>query len=126
MNMSPFERFLSSLRKTVVEIRCEEAVKALEAGQAVLVDVREQNEWQQGYIPGAVHLARSMIEIQIGAVIPNLETPIILYCSGGIRSLLAAENLQRIGYTNIKSLAGGCKTWCKADLPFIPHDLNLV
>jgi rhodanese-related sulfurtransferase len=116
--MTPFERFLSSLRKTVMELRCEDAVKTMHTGLATLIDVREQNEWQQGHIPGAIHLPRSMIEIQIGVLIPNLETPIILYCSGGVRSLLAAENLQRIGYTNVKSLAGGSKTWCNAGLPF--------
>lgn len=116
--MTPFERFLSSLRKTVMEIRYEDAVKTVQTGLTTLIDVREQSEWQQGHIPGAMHLARSMIEIQIGALIPNLETPIILYCSGGVRSLLAAENLQRIGYTNVKSLAGGSKTWCSAGLPF--------
>lgn len=120
--MSPFERFLSSLRKTVVELRYEDAVNALQTGQAILIDVREQNEWQQGCIPSAIHLARSIIEIQIGALVPNLETPIILYCSGGIRSLLAAENLQRIGYTDVKSLAGGSKAWCSAGLPFINNN----
>ncbi len=116
--MSPFDFFLSSLRKTVVEILCADAVKAVEAGQAVLVDIREQNEWQQAHIPGALHLARSMIEIQIGAAIPDLAAPIILYCSGGVRSLLAAENLQRMGYTNVKSLTGGSKAWCSAGFPF--------
>jgi rhodanese-related sulfurtransferase len=116
--MTPFECFLSSLRKAVIEIRCEDAVKTLHTGLATLIDVREQGEWQQGHIPGAMHLARSMIEIQIGALVPDLKTPIILYCSGGVRSLLAAENLQRIGYTNVKSLAGGSKTWCNAGLPF--------
>ncbi len=124
--MSPFELFLSSLRKTVVEIHCEDAAKAVQTGLALLIDIREQNEWQQAHIPGSIHLARSMIEIQIGAVVPNLETPIILYCSGGIRSLLAAENLQRIGYTEVKSLAGGCKSWCNAGLPFLQQSLTLV
>lgn len=117
--MTPFARFLSSLRRTIVEIEGKEAANILAADEALLIDVREQNEWQQGRIPGAVHIPRSIIEIQIGTLIPNLETPLILHCSGGIRSLLAAENLQRIGYTDVKSLAGGTKAWCAVGLAFV-------
>lgn len=117
--MTPFECFLSSLRQTIVEIEAKEAAKLLAADEALLIDVREHLEWQQGRIPGAVHLPRSIIEIQIGNLIPDLETPLILHCSGGIRSLLAAENLQRMGYTRVQSLAGGSQAWRAADLPFV-------
>ena len=117
--MTPFEYFLSTLRQRIGEIESKEAAKILAADEALLIDVREHPEWQEGRIPGALHIPRSIIEIQIGTLIPNLETPLILHCSGGIRSLLAAENLHRIGYTHVQSLAGGTKAWRAADLPFV-------
>lgn len=116
--MTPFERFLSSLRKVIVEIDCKDAAKILQTEQALLIDIREQLERQQGHIPDSLHIPRSVIEIRINALVPDLQTPIILHCSGGIRSILAAENLQRMGYTHVKSLVGGSTAWCAAGLPF--------
>ncbi len=116
--MTPFEQFLSQLRKTVTEIACPQAAKALANGEALLIDVRELPERVPGHIPDSIHIPRSHLEMQIGTLIPDLNTPMILHCGGGIRSLLAADSLQRIGYKNVKSLAGGYKAWCTAGLSF--------
>ena len=75
----------------------------------VIVDVREDTEWEAGRLPGALHLGRGVIERDIEAAIPDSATRIVLYCGGGFRSALAADNLQRMGYTNVWSLAGGYK-----------------
>ncbi len=123
--MNPFERFLSNIRKTINEIGHEETAKALHFGQTTLIDIREAPEWAQGHIPGAIHLPRSILEIKICDLVPALDTPLILYCSGGIRSALATENLQRMGYTRVRSLHGGLKAWLNADLPFeLPPNSN--
>jgi rhodanese-related sulfurtransferase len=76
-----------------------------------LVDVREDHEWQQGYIPTSIHLARGIIERDIEKVIPNKSAPIILYCGGGFRSVLSAYNLQKMGFNNVYSMAGGVRDW---------------
>ncbi len=83
----------------------------------VLVDVREDNEWQKGYISGAIHLGRGIIERDIVEAIPAKDTEIVLYCGGGFRSALSAENLQKMGYRNVWSMAGGWKAWLGAGLP---------
>ena len=83
-------------------------------GETVLLDVREESEWQRGYIPGAVHLGRGIIERDIERRYPDKNTPFILYCGGGYRSALAAESLQKMGYTNVLSMSGGFTAWKKA------------
>ena len=86
-----------------------------------LVDVREDNEWDQGHLPGAIHLGKGVIERDIEGVIPEPDAEIILYCGGGYRSALAAENLARMGYTNVVSMDGGFRGWNEAGFP-IEHD----
>ncbi len=83
----------------------------------VLVDVREDNEWQKGHIPGAIHLGRGIIERDIVDAIPDKDTEIVLYCGGGFRSALSAENLQKMGYRNVLSMDGGWRAWTAAGLP---------
>jgi rhodanese-related sulfurtransferase len=87
----------------------------------VLIDVREDNEWAAGHITGAQHLGRGIIERDIEKVIPDKETRIVLYCGGGYRSALSADSLQKMGYTNVFSMAGGWSGWCQkqytVDLP---------
>ncbi len=83
----------------------------------VLIDVREDSEWAAGYITGAQHLGRGIIERDIEKVVPDKETPIVLYCGGGYRSALSADSLQKMGYTNVLSMAGGWSGWCEKDLP---------
>jgi rhodanese-related sulfurtransferase len=86
-----------------------------------LVDVREDNEWDKGHLPGAVHLGKGVIERDVEGVIPDVNAEIILYCGGGFRSALAAENLARMGYTNVVSMDGGFRGWSEAGFP-IEHD----
>ena len=86
-------------------------------GSPVLVDVREDNEWNKSRIPGAIHVGRGVLEINIESRIPQKSTPIIVYCQGGGRSAVAADVLAKMGYTNVSSLAGGLAAYQAAGLP---------
>ncbi|MCY4329904.1 MAG: rhodanese-like domain-containing protein [Endozoicomonadaceae bacterium] len=83
----------------------------------VLIDVREESEWHYGYIPGAIHLGKGIIERDIEARYPDHDIQIVLYCGGGFRSALAADNLQKMGYRNVVSMKGGISEWKNADYP---------
>ena len=83
----------------------------------LLVDVREDNEWEKGHVPGAVHLGRGVIERDIETQVPETSTKMVLYCGGGFRSALVADNLQKMGYTNVESMDGGWKGWVAEGLP---------
>jgi len=90
----------------------------MEKGEKLLlVDVREESEWADGHLPGAVHLSKGVIERDVEVAIPDPEAEIILYCGGGFRSALAAENLHRMGYTHVLSMDGGYRGWVAAGLP---------
>ncbi|MGH7177662.1 MAG: rhodanese-like domain-containing protein [Tepidisphaeraceae bacterium] len=82
-----------------------------------LIDVREEGEWSKGHLPGAIHLGRGIIERDIETRIPDTGAQIVLYCGGGFRSALAADNLQKMGYTNVVSMDGGFRGWREAGLP---------
>ena len=82
-----------------------------------LVDVREESEWAAGHIPGATHLGKGVIERDVEQKIPDTSQEIILYCGGGFRSALAADNLRQMGYTNVVSMDGGWRGWKEAGLP---------
>jgi rhodanese-related sulfurtransferase len=82
-----------------------------------LIDVREDNEWERGHLPRATHLAKGIIERDIEAAIPDHGAEIVLYCGGGFRSALAADALQKMGYTNVISMDGGYRGWVEADHP---------
>ena len=84
----------------------------------VLIDVREASEWEQGYIPGAVHISKSYIEQQVEAKAPDRDAEVILYCAGGVRSLFAAQAIAGMGYTNVASMSGGFQQWKGAGLDF--------
>lgn len=86
-----------------------------------LVDVREDREWQAGHIPGAEHLGRGVIERDAIARFPNKDATLVLYCGGGFRSALAADSLQKMGYSQVISLDGGWKAWAAAGLP-VSHE----
>ena len=91
----------------------------------VLIDVREQDEWDQGYIAGALHLSKGYIELRIEDAVPDRSTPITLYCAGGIRSLLAARALGEMGYQDVASMSGGFGAWKDAGLHFtVPRALT--
>jgi rhodanese-related sulfurtransferase len=83
----------------------------------VLVDVREESEFAKDHLPGAIHLGRGIIERDIEARVPELNTEMVLYCGGGFRSALAADNLQKMGYTNVISMDGGIRDWREKDYP---------
>ena len=82
-----------------------------------LVDVREESEWAQGHLPGAVHLGKGVIERDVEQAFPDKDAPLVLYCGGGYRSALAADNLQKMGYTNVISMDGGWRGWTDAGFP---------
>lgn len=85
--------------------------------QHVLIDVREDHEWVRGRLPGAMHLGRGIIERDIEALFADRSTPIVCYCGGGYRTVLVCDSLQKMGYTNVVSLAGGFRGWQAAGLP---------
>ena len=83
----------------------------------VVIDVREESEFVAGHIPGAIHVSKGVIERDIETVVPDLNTEILLYCGGGFRSALSADNLQRMGYQNVVSVDGGWRGWTEAKYP---------
>lgn len=112
-----FEKLVAHAKRNITEIRPMEAEGKLKSGEAVIVDVREKDEWDEGHIPGAIHMSRGTIELDIEEKVPDTNALIICHCGGGGRSALAAESLQKIGYKNVRSMAGGFKAWKAADLP---------
>ena len=107
--MPNFRDVLSQVRQEIVEIDPAEA-EPRRAG-SVFLDVREADEYGQGAIPGAIHLPRGFLEVQIEGVLPNKETPVVIYCAGGVRSALAAKAMQELVYTSVTSMAGGFNRW---------------
>jgi rhodanese-related sulfurtransferase len=102
----------------VKEIDVHAVQKKIDNGEKFrFIDVREDHEWEKDHAAGAEHLGRGIIERDIDEFVPNHETEIVLYCGGGYRSALAADNLQKMGYTNVLSMAGGIKAWREANLP---------
>lgn len=114
-------RFLdvvNQARRNVPETDVPTVKARLDRGEDFhLVDVREESEWQKGHIPGAVHISKGVIERDIEKLIPDADAEIVLYCGGGFRSVLAAENLQKMGYTNVISMDGGWRGWREAGHP---------
>jgi rhodanese-related sulfurtransferase len=115
---SQFLKLVQDAKKNVKETNVADVKRRSDAGEKfVLVDVREDNEWANGHLPGAVHLGKGIIERDIVQRVPDANAKIILYCGGGFRSVLAAENLQKMGYTNVESMDGGWRGWVEAGLP---------
>jgi rhodanese-related sulfurtransferase len=111
-----FLKLVADARSRVREVDVEQTRSRVRQG-ARLIDVREDGEWQQGHAAGAEHLGRGVIERDIEREVPEHSAELILYCGGGYRSALACDNLQRMGYTNVYSLAGGWKAWNDAGAP---------
>jgi rhodanese-related sulfurtransferase len=111
-----FQQLTADARTRVPEVSPMEASKRLSAG-ALLIDVRESEEFAQAHAQGAIHLSKGVLELRIEGVAPNPDTSILCYCGGGSRSLLAADNLKKMGYTNVASIAGGLRAWKEAGLP---------
>jgi rhodanese-related sulfurtransferase len=113
---SEFLKIVDDAMGRVREISVDDALGRVEQG-AVLIDVREDNEFDSGHAAGALHMGRGIIERDIVQTVPDKDTELILYCGGGYRSALAADNLQKMGYTNVLSMAGGWKAWQDTGAP---------
>jgi rhodanese-related sulfurtransferase len=111
-----FLRLVEDARTRVREVTVNDA-RTRQARGAHLVDVREESEWAAGHAAGAEHLGKGVIERDVEARIPDRDAEVLLYCGGGFRSALAADALQRMGYTNVASVAGGWRAWTEAGLP---------
>ena len=111
-----FEQIAEDAKSRVSEITIADTLERINAG-ATLVDVREDNEWDAGHAEGAVHIGRGVIERDIVWTYPDKNKELILYCGGGYRSALAADNLQKMGYTNVHSMIGGWTGWKEFGAP---------
>ena len=113
-----FQALVKDAKTRIREIRADQLSAIQKASPSpVLVDVREDNEWDKGRIPGAIHLGRGVLEVNIESRVPQKATPIVVYCQGGGRSAVAADVLGKMGYTNVSSLAGGLAAYQAAGLP---------
>jgi rhodanese-related sulfurtransferase len=114
---------LDDARRAIREVTPQQV--AADRGSRTLIDVRERNEFEEGHVPGAVHLSKGYIELQIEDRVPGKGTPITLYCAGGTRSLLAARALHELGYTDVRSMSGGFNGWKQAGFDFdVPRVLT--
>ncbi len=113
-----FERLTQRAKERIQEISSREVKSQLDAGQVLyFIDVREDHEWQKGHATHAIHIGRGILERDIERHISDKQAAIVLYCGGGYRSALAAMNVQEMGYTNVRSMAGGFKAWKQAGFP---------
>jgi rhodanese-related sulfurtransferase len=111
-----FLQIAEAAKSRVREVSVEEALEKVKTS-AALIDVREDNEYAAGHAAGAMHIGRGVIERDIVGKFPDKNAELILYCGGGYRSAMAADNLQKMGYTNVLSVAGGWTAWTDAGAP---------
>jgi len=110
-----FLKLVNEAKKRIIEITPEILKDKIDRQEHFsLIDVREDSEWPTGFIPTATHISKGIIERDIEKIIPDLDTPIVVYCSGGFRSALTADILQRMGYSHVHSLSGGLNGWADA------------
>ena len=113
-----FLKLVTDAKTRVRECRVEDVKKRLDLGDRfVLVDVREESEYAAGHVPGAVHIGKGVIERDIETKVPDPANPVVLYCGGGYRSALAADAIQKMGYTNVISMDGGWRDWTGKGYP---------
>ncbi len=113
-----FEKLVAEIRPQISEITIDAILKKrADNDRFTLIDVREDHEWSTGYIDGAFHLGKGIIERDIEKHFPDRDTCLVLYCGGGYRSTLATYNLKRMGYSNVHSMQGGYRTWCDRGFP---------
>ena len=113
-----FLQIVNESRKRVRETNVDEVKARLDRGEKlILVDVREESEFAKDHLPGAIHLSKGVIERDIEEKVPDLNAPLVLYCGGGYRSTLAADNLQKMGYKNVLSMDGGIRAWREKGFP---------
>lgn len=115
-----FLKIVDDAKSRVKETTVDEIKRRLDRGDKfTLVDVREESEFAKDHLPGAIHLGKGVIERDIEARVPDPKTELILYCGGGFRSALAADNLQKMGYTNVISMDGGIREWREKNYPLV-------
>ena len=115
---SKFLKIVEDAKTRILELTVADVQAKLARGDNFcLADVREESEWAAGHLPCAIHLGKGVIERDIEQRVPDTSTEIVLYCGGGYRSALAADNLQKMGYTNVRSMDGGYRGWREAGLP---------
>jgi rhodanese-related sulfurtransferase len=119
MEHSPgFLRLVDDARSRIREVTIHDVERMRTAGEPVgIIDVREEEEWRRGHLPGARHLCKGILERDIEKEVPDRSAHLVLYCGGGFRSALAADNLQKMGYTRVESMDGGWRAWTAAGLP---------
>ncbi len=115
-----FLQIVEDAKQRVHETSVDEVKAKIDRGEKfLLVDVREESEFAKDHLPGAMHLGKGIIERDVEERVPDLTTPMVLYCGGGFRSALAADNLQKMGYTNVLSLDGGIRGWREKGFPLV-------
>lgn len=115
---SQFSKIAEEAKSRIREVQIDSVKQKLEQNHPFyLIDVREHAEWMSGHFPRAIHLSKGIIERDIERMIPDLNAEIVLYCGGGYRSALAADNLQKMGYTAVYSMAGGFRAWQEKQYP---------
>jgi rhodanese-related sulfurtransferase len=113
-----FLQIVNETRRNIRELTVEQVKNMLDRGETfTLIDVREESEWAKDHLPGAVHLGKGIIERDIEQRIPDTGAKMVLYCGGGFRSALAADNLRKMGYTNVLSMDGGIRGWRESGYP---------
>jgi rhodanese-related sulfurtransferase len=113
-----FLKLVNDAKQRIRETTVDDVKAKLDHGKNfVLIDVREESEYAKDHLPGAVHLGKGILERDIEKRVPDPATPIVLYCGGGFRSALSADNLQKMGYTNVVSMDGGVREWREKGLP---------
>jgi rhodanese-related sulfurtransferase len=113
-----FLKIVDDARARVRESTVDDVKAKMDRGEKfILVDVREESEFAKDHLPGALHLGKGVIERDIEAKVPDLNAPLVLYCGGGYRSALAADNLQKMGYSDVISMDGGIRVWREKNYP---------
>lgn len=118
-NVRTFQDLVAEAKTRIEEVAAEQVKQRLDAGDDsfVLIDCREDREWEAGHLPRAVHLGRGIIDRDLPKVVPDPEREIVIYCGSGARSAMAADHLRQMGYRNVKSMAGGITGWTRAGYP---------
>ena len=115
-----FLQIVNEARARVKEVTVDDVKAMLDRGEKfLLIDVREESEFAKDHLPGAIHLGKGVIERDIEQRVPDTDAKLVLYCGGGYRSALAADNLQKMGYTNVISMDGGIRVWREKHLPLV-------
>ena len=113
-----FLKIVENAKQRIREVSVDDVKTKLDRGEKfVLVDVREESEWAKDHLPGAIHLGKGVIERDVEERVPDLNAAVVLYCGGGYRSALAADNLQQMGYRDVLSMDGGIREWREKGFP---------